>query len=394
MKHCEVPRLRRKILRNPLCSKVLSANKDVYLVGGYLRDLIIRGVHSKDIDFVARKNVRSIVNYVSATFGGRVVELRKERMLRVILAGGTTVDFSRMKGDIEEDLGGRDFTINAMAWSPATGLIDPNCGLRDIEKGVISAISGQNLKDDPLRLLRAYRFAAELEMTVSKATRGLIRPLAGKIRKSATERITLEFFKLLNSENPSKALAEALSDGVLMHIIPLSVNRLRNNIKSISSLDNIVKKTHERHILKEFSQGLSMRGLLRLERLMLGAEPDKALFSLSADIRKRLRDTDRFYGEYKKINKVNKYKVFELFSAAGESAGDLLLLTGHTALLADLKRFERIQTRGLIGAEEIMTITGLGSGPRLGRVIREMKRLQFAGELSTRQAARRWLSSR
>jgi tRNA nucleotidyltransferase/poly(A) polymerase len=81
MKHCEVPRLRKKILRNPLCSKVFSVDKDVYLVGGYLRDLIIKGIHSKDLDIVARKNVRPVVNNVAAALGGRIVELRKEQGL-------------------------------------------------------------------------------------------------------------------------------------------------------------------------------------------------------------------------------------------------------------------------------------------------------------------------
>jgi tRNA nucleotidyltransferase/poly(A) polymerase len=252
----------------------------------------------------------------------------------------------------------------------------------------------QNLNSDPLRLLRAYRFAAELEMRIPRATRGLIRPLAKKIRASAPERITLEFFKLLNSENPSKALGEALSDGVLAQIIPLSINKLRSNIKLIPSIDRTVKKTRLRYIQKEFSQGLSTRGLLRLEQLMMGANMADSLLSVSSDIRKRLEDTGRLYGEFNEINKMNKYNMFELFSAAGESAGDLLVLTGQVELLGDLKRFKRIQDRGLLGAEEIMEISGIGSGPRLGRVLRDMKRLQFAGELRTRQAARRWLANR
>jgi tRNA nucleotidyltransferase/poly(A) polymerase len=393
MKHCEVPRLRKKILRNPLCSKVFTADKDVYLVGGYLRDLIIKGIHSKDLDFVARKNVRPAVNNVAAALGGRVVELRKERMLRVVLESGTTLDFSKMQGTIEEDLGSRDFTLNAMAWSPVAGLIDPNGGLSDIKKGVIRAVSAQNLNSDPLRLLRAYRFAAELEMRVSRTTRGLIRPLARKIRASAPERITLELFKLLSSENPSKALGEALSDGVLTQIIPLSITKLRSNIKSISTLDSILEKTHKRYILKEFSQGLSIRGLLRLEQLMMGANMADSLLSVSTDIRKRLENTGRLYGEFNKINKMNKYNLFELFSAAGAAAWDLLILTGKTRLLADLNRFNRIQAGGLLGAEEIMAISGMGSGPGLGRLIKDMKRLQFAGELPTRQAARRWLAN-
>ena len=64
-------------------------------MGGYLRDLVIKDTHSKDLDYVAGKNIRRLVNSVSKALGGRVVELRKERMLRVVLPGGVTLDFGQ-----------------------------------------------------------------------------------------------------------------------------------------------------------------------------------------------------------------------------------------------------------------------------------------------------------
>jgi len=393
MTRIETQRLRKRVLRNRFNSGVFRAGEEVYLVGGYLRDLVIKDAHSRDLDYVAGKNIRRLVNSVSKALGGRVVELRKERMLRVVLPGGVTLDFSKMDGDILNDLKGRDFTINAMAWSPGAGLIDPHGGLRDIEKGTIRAISVENLKKDPLRLLRAYRFSAEFGLPIARKTRGLMKPLSRRIRQAAGERITLEFFKLLNAENPSGALNMALSDGILKEIIPLSFNELRRNIKSISDIDVNIKKIHESNFLKEFSQGLTLRGLLRLEGVMLGANAAASLLALSTNIRKRLEATGRLHSRFASISKMGRSEVFKLFLAADAAATDLLVLTGNTGLLSEVRRFERIMaTKGLLSTEEIMSTTGVGSGPRLGRIIRDLRRRQFERTLKGGQAARRWLS--
>lgn len=389
----EVPRLRRRILRNRPCSTVFRLGDDVYVVGGYLRDLFLRGIHSRDMDFVAQGNFRALAAAVAKELGGRAVELKKERMTRVVLEGGVTLDFSRMEGDINQDLAGRDFTINAMAWSPADGLIDPHGGITDIKRRAIRAISEDNLKKDPVRLLRAFRFSAELGMAVERRTRVAIRALAPRIRESASERITLEFFKLLNSEAPSEALYAALSDGILNLIIPLNNNMLRNNIKLTSNVERNIKKLHEKLYLKDYSQGLTLRGLLRLERLTMGTDLDSVLLVMSTDIRKRLETSLKLYDAFKNINNKTSYEIFDLFAEAGNAASDLLVLTGHVRLMSELKRFERIQLKGLLKAEEIVAITGVAAGPRLGRIIRHLKRLRFARKIRSKRDARRWLLS-
>jgi tRNA nucleotidyltransferase/poly(A) polymerase len=391
MDQLDAQRLRRRILRNRLCSAVFKSGKEVFLVGGYLRDLIIRGTHSKDIDFAVRGNVRSLVREVASALGGRVVELRKERMLRVALHGGRFLDFSKMTGDIEVDLGGRDFTINALAWSPETSLIDPCGGLQDIRRGVVRAIDVKNLNEDPLRLLRAYRFSAELNMPVTMSTRRMIRPLVRNIRSSARERITLEFFKLLNSKNPIKPLEMAINDGLLLQIIPLNNKEFLVNLKLMSSLMSHPKKRHERLLFKEFSQGLSRLGLLRLELLMRGAQLNDSLLSVSCDIRKRLDLTSMMYEMFKYPPKSRSSELFELFWAAGDAAEDLLLICDREELMAELRRFRRIKAKGLIGSEEVMDASGIRGGPRLGGIIREMKRLQFTGGLRDRETAMRWI---
>jgi tRNA nucleotidyltransferase (CCA-adding enzyme) len=388
----DTSRLRRQILRNKFCRQVFALDNEVFVVGGYLRDLLIKDTHSKDIDFSVKRNVRRLVNEVASALGGRVVELRRERMLRVAVRSEVTLDFSKMNGNIEDDLGGRDFTLNAMAWSPSTGLIDPYRGLRDLRKGVVKVIKKSNLRDDPVRLLRAYRHAAELNIALNADTRRLIRPLARNLRKSARERITLELFKLLNAENAVRYLNMALKDGLLEQIIPLNNNNLRSNLKLASSLAVDVKKSHERLFFKEFSQGLSRLGLLRLELIMLGANLNESLLAVSSDIRKRIQATGSLYREAINHNKSSSSELFDLFRDAGDSAEDLMLITNHASLLPELRRFMRIDSKGLLDSREIMEIAGIRGGPRLGRIIMEMKRLQFAGRVRTKEAAKRWIS--
>lgn len=385
-----VPDLKRRILRNNKCSVVFRLGKDVYVVGGYIRDLIMKGAHSSDIDFIVPRSVRLLAVSVADELGGSIVELKKERMTRVALEGAT-LDFSRIEGDILNDLRRRDFTINSMAWSLSTGLLDPMGGAADIKQRVIKSISDDNLVRDPLRLLRAYRFSAETGMRIERKTRASTRRLSELLRQAASERITLEFFKILNSNEPSNSIYEAESDGILNKIILLKNNKLKNNIKLLSLLESNVKKIHERRYLKEFSQGLTLLGLLRLEALMLDADWSGSKLSVSNDIRRRAETCNRLYSSLKNTNKANNYAIYELFFSAGAAAFDLILLTGRLDLRGELARYERLQRREFLETSEIMALTGKGEGRELGRILHELKRLRFAGEIRGRNDARRWL---
>src|SRR4030042_765429 len=132
---------------------------------------------------------------------------KKSRGRGVYLVGGYIRDI--LRGKISKE---RDFTINAIAWSPDSGIIDPYKGIEDIKRRRISSLSEKNFKADPLRMLRAYRFAAELNGSIEDKTRRSIKTLYNKIKKVSPERITFELFNLLNSENPTRYLNMALND--------------------------------------------------------------------------------------------------------------------------------------------------------------------------------------
>ena len=151
--------IKKIILGNKINSKVFSLGKEVYIVGGYLRDALI-GKESWDIDYVVRGDIRQFAMQLLAQkrSNATIVELKKELMIRIVLKNGLTLDFTELKGDVKDNLGERDFTMNAIAWSPGTGIIDPFNAVKDIAKHRIKAISIDNFRNDPLRLLRTYRF--------------------------------------------------------------------------------------------------------------------------------------------------------------------------------------------------------------------------------------------
>ncbi len=188
------------------------------LVGGAVRDALLnRQQDYLDLDFVvpelAIETAKKIANYYHAGF---VVLDEKRQIARIVFPEGT-VDFAQQEGEtLETDLRRRDFTVNAIAYNPHQAqLIDPLHGLADLKQGILRMVSAKNLHDDPLRLLRAYRQAAQLNFIIDPATRSAIRQLAFLLRKIAAERVQTELGYLLATPQGSYWLIAAWEDGLI-----------------------------------------------------------------------------------------------------------------------------------------------------------------------------------
>lgn len=391
-------KLKKRILRDKYNSIVFEKGRgrELYLVGGYVRD-IFRGIHSKDRDYIVSGNIRSFVKEIRKITGGTIVELRKEHMIRIALKNGTTLDFSKPMGTLEEDLSKRDFTINAIAWSPSSGIIDPYHGIKDIQKRRIHSLAKENLIADPLRMLRAYRFAAELNGYIEKRTRNSIKMLHNTINETSSERITLELFNLLNLKLSAKYLQMAFSDGVLTDIISINYSQLDRNIKDIYKLENINKNYSLKIqvILKKiFSQNLIYKGLLCLE-LLLKQNTSLTQQSIS-NIRMSTKIINRIDMAHKGMSKLRekgKKRLFDVFLVSKEAAMDVLIIIGKFDLLKDYERFRRIWKRGILSSEEIIRVTEVKTGPRIGIMITELKRAKFEGRIKTKRDAIKFISS-
>ena len=381
--------VRKVILSDPLVSRVFGSGVTAFVVGGYVRD-ILRGVVSRDIDFVVVGDPRRVVPRIFPE-GNSIIAFRENLLVRVV-AGNTTADFSELRGDIRDDLLRRDFTVNAIGWSPGTGLVDPVKGVSDIVRGRLRGLSEKNFVNDPLRLLRAYRLSAELGWSVERKTKTIIKDLRHLMVMPAPERITLEFHKLLNAEGYLKALKLAWVHGILDNIISINSCRLSDNIKALSRLTAFFKDIPEEwrsELHKAFSQGLSFGGMVRAERLLHGADLRRTRMRLSRAIVKRLTVSSRFLDLYEEKGELNDRAIFDLFSLAGDSVIDFALLTGKMRLLRKAAGF--LQLHPLLAAEEVMEISGLVAGPKLGRVLRTLKKMQFLGKIRDEREAREWL---
>ncbi|MCG2710547.1 MAG: hypothetical protein L6246_09585 [Thermodesulfovibrionales bacterium] len=390
--------VKNKIMRNSINLKIFSLRKETYIVGGYLRDILI-GRESRDIDYVVRGDMRQFAGLVYAALGltpekGTIVELKKEQMIRIVLKKGITLDFTELKDSIRDNLSGRDFTMNAIAWSPETGLIDPFNGIKDIARHRIKAISIDNFRNDPLRLLRAYRFVSELGWKAEPETREMVKHLRKEIRKSAPERITLEFFKLLNFKNFHNALKMASDDRLLECFLSITHKRLLENIKTIPFLESQIKKLpskFRRNLEKPFSQELTFHGLLRLEQVLYSSALNKNRLRLRRGIFERLKIVHEILSKSEKQDIFSQENLFNTFFQTKDSAFDLLILSGNIKLLSQLERFKKIWKRSLLTSEEIMDVTGLKGGVRLGKLIYRLKKMHFEGRIKTKKEAKKWL---
>ncbi len=194
-----------------------------YLVGGNVRDALLgRRADYLDLDFVlpegAVQTAKAIANYYSAGF----VLLDAERQIARVVFERATVDFAQQVGpSLETDLQRRDFTVNAIAYNPhSEQLLDPIHGYGDLQRRQIRMIAPENLKEDPLRLLRAYRQAAQLDFILEPNTQTTIRQLADLLREIAPERVQSELNYLLGTANGTPFLALAWEDGLLQHWLP------------------------------------------------------------------------------------------------------------------------------------------------------------------------------
>lgn len=193
----------------------------LWLVGGPIRDLLL-GVECKDWDFVSRDAERMARRMAKASGGTFIVLDDENRIYRVVLSDGHTLDFAELQGrTIEDDLKRRDFTINAMARRfPDGPIIDPFRGQLDLRKRLIRGCSERAFQDDPLRVVRAFRFSAQLQAKVDPRTRGWLKKYRSGLTHVSAERIREELIRLWKQPKSGPVMRLMDQCGVLAHLFP------------------------------------------------------------------------------------------------------------------------------------------------------------------------------
>jgi poly(A) polymerase len=199
----------------------------VFLVGGTVRELVLGG-RTPDLDLAVSRHTLELAQDLARTLAGTYILLdAKERTARVV-AGADTLDLAEFRGPtLVEDLKGRDFTINAMALDLAAllaggpvAVMDPWGGLADLAQGLVRMLAAGNLAADPLRLLRAYRFAATHAFRITPETIAAIQTLAPALSRVAGERVHYELFQLLPSPRAAAVLRAMDQSGLLVQVFP------------------------------------------------------------------------------------------------------------------------------------------------------------------------------
>jgi putative nucleotidyltransferase with HDIG domain len=418
---------------------VRSLGLDAYLVGGAVRDELLGG-EAKDADFVVpgvdtetlRARLAPHGSVEDLIVSDRLVGLRfhpRERELRALVPAG--IEFAPPRREIstgpgrhdfeivadaslpvEEDMKRRDFTVNAIARRLSTGeYVDPLDGRRDLERGVLRAVSEQSFREDPLRIVRGLRFVSQLGFEPDDATRAQMGDNAAGIALVAPERIggglaadgMGELSKLLLGREPARALRLARETGVLEPLLPelaAVVGYEQASDRQHLSLDEhvfeVVQATADAGDRLEVRLGALLHDLGKPEAERTGADHAELGAAVAARVLRRLRYPTRLRRYVTRL--VREHAFEELACPKPVDArrflarhGDALALDLLAHKAADLRGKQRTEAehaalarfRELVAEErssphtladlavsgDDLIAAGFHEGPELGRVL-------------------------
>lgn len=393
--------------------------ESAYLVGGSVRDALLeRQADYLDLDFVLPQDAVATARAIARHYRAGFVVLDAENQIARVVFDQATVDFAQQVGDsLEADLHRRDFTINAIAYHPhSEQLVDPLGGYRDMARRVLRMIAPDNLADDPLRLLRAYRQAAQLNFSLDPQTRDTIHQLAPLLTRVAAERVRGELDCLLSKAEGTPLLQLAWEDGVLAGWLP-TLNELQ--LAKLEAVDQAFARLQAQRPdyaaqlngwLKEQTPASFHRSWFKAAKLsqLLSADLETAEAELSRFKYSRVEQQAvlailRAWPHLAAIaaGEASKRKQYQLFKTAGSSFLGLSLVgMAHGVPMAVLEplidRFLDPQDAiahptPLISGRDVMQSLKLRPGPRVGELLAAVEMAHAEGTVNTPAEALDWV---
>ncbi|AXP81896.1 Multifunctional CCA protein [Mariniflexile rhizosphaerae] len=251
---------------------------DSYVIGGFVRDFILKRGSAKDIDIVAIGDGIKLAKQVAKNLPNKPkVQIFKTYGTAMLLYDDIEVEFVGARkesytensrnpavenGTLQDDQSRRDFTINALALDLSEthfgNLLDPFNGIQDLENKIIRTPLNPDItySDDPLRMMRAIRFATQLNFTIEQSSLDAITRNSERIKIITNERIVVELNKILESETPSIGFLLLEQTGILQFILPELIalkgidevegQRHKDNFyHTLEVVDNIAKNTDD-----------------------------------------------------------------------------------------------------------------------------------------------------
>lgn len=395
--------------------------QDAHLVGGSVRDqLLQRQGQYLDLDFVVpNQAVEAAAAIAKACHAGFVV-LDETRQIARAVFDNATVDFAQQQGgSLEADLRRRDFTINAIAYHPRSqSLIDPLGGQVDLTNKIIRMVSAQNLAEDPLRLMRAHRQAAQLSFQIDDQTQAAIHQLAPKLQHISIERVRSELDALLSLPAGTAQLASILKHQLLSFCLTHFDHSSLERVIAIDSAMQQLSETRpdyanllhqwvkpvptgcDRSWIKaaKLSQLLSLEAAIAQTELIALAYSRAEIQSVTTLL--KLQPTiDKM-----KAQALTRSEQFFLFKQAGDHFPAVFLLAlaqgvDSAVIIPMVEQFLDPQDLTshpptLLSGHEIMQQLNLKPGKQLGQLIRQIEQAQAEGDIRDKESAILWLKKR
>ena len=401
----------------------------LYLVGGSVRDLLLKR-QTTDIDFALASDAIQFAKAFAASISATCIALEENpSTARVIVKRhdisqrpSLSMDFAQFRAaSVTEDLRLRDLTINAMAIAfenvelvtnkvceqNSVHVIDPCGGMKDLETGLLRFPSEQVVRDDPVRLLRIYRFAAQLDFKIAAGAINLVTKHRALLSKVASERCRDELMKILNIKKSHPYLQQLETVGLLTEIVPSmkaadsSWNPLEAFEKSPIPMELHVYRSEINDYLQEnLGAEVNRRSLIKLS-LLLGDNCDGVGAQLRLS-RKATQFMKRLLSGAKALkNEIQQLTPKQIIRFLRTYASDwwgilLYAAASHPMDPTSLKQIANmyyehilpIRKQGrLITGDDLIKHFDLKEGQQIGRLLKEIEERQFDGEIRTREEA-------
>ena len=350
-----------------------------YLVGGCVRDALMDRP-ALDVDFAASSSA-SVARQFASRVHSRPIQLGRDALaVWRVTARDRVYDFADIVGEsIEADLGRRDFTINAMALelAPEPRLIDPFRGREDLRSRKIRIVSEKNIEEDPLRILRAVRFAVQLNFEIDQDSFRAMEGRSALLAATAPERVTYELDLILRSSQAARGVDWMARLGLSGFLFGLA--HTGSTVSMIGSLkgDTIsalyVLLVHlEDNEIEAYARRWRwstqiLRDLLALRRIV---DAIRHLAARSLEV-----------------------VLYDGGSAASHRAVEILRIqgmdeqAGRVQKILEARGASLFETEALLGGHEIQELAAVGEGAEVGRLKRLLLEAQIRGEVTTRDEA-------
>ncbi|MCX5834534.1 MAG: hypothetical protein NTV99_08520 [Deltaproteobacteria bacterium] len=438
------------------CLKLLEEyHGRLYVAGGPVRDLLLDR-ETPDIDIVVPQGLGGLPADFAKGVKGRCVLLHDKQdqvTERVIIQGQAPLvfDFTRMQGtSIEEDLSNRDFTFNAMALplgdfigGRRDRIMDPHGGRKALRERRISAVSERSFLEDPLRLLRAFRFAAQLHFRIDPETLRWIRIHRRLLEGVSGERIRDEIFRILSCLPSHPIVVEMDRVGILEVLFPeisamkeegrtkiCGVDPWKHALAALRALETVMEKPGDyfnghagefrAYIVNEVAPGRGKAALIKLAALPgvedspgeLGAEAwDNLILRLRLSRKegaflRRISRRARELSVLMSSDEISRKGAALFFSRNKDDYFGLFLMylgrivASKKSGLQDVKkktldllfRYEKeikpiLQRPPLIDGEDLMDSFYLKPGPVIGKILTAVRAAQLEGVIVNRSQA-------